>query len=215
MKPLIILRPEPGASRSAARAEALGLKPRLMPLFVVVPVEWTAPDPADYDGLILTSANAVRYGGEELQKLKALPVYAVGEATAALAREAGFDVIHIGDGGSAGMRLPSDKRLLHLTGHNHVELGTAATIPTYDARAVDPPPNMAGVAGCVIAVHSPRAGRKLAKLVADRSGIVIAAISEAAADACGSGWQSVHAASEPNDAALLALAARLCESRDA
>ena len=77
MKPLIILRPEPGASRTAARAQALGVQVIQMPLFAVVPIEWQAPDPKELDGLVLTSANAVRHAGEELQKLKGLPVHAL------------------------------------------------------------------------------------------------------------------------------------------
>ena len=212
MKPLIVLRPEPGASRTAAKAAALGLEVRLIPLFAVVPVEWTAPDPEDFDGLVLTSANAVRYGGEELARLKALPVYAVGEATAALARTAGFQIASVGDSGSAGLSLPDGARLLHLTGHNRIALDAALTIAIYDARQLDAPGGLGSLAGCVVAVHSPRAGRRLAELVAERSRVAVAAISEAAARACGAGWQEVAAAAQPTDDALLALAARLCES---
>jgi uroporphyrinogen-III synthase len=215
MKPLVILRPEPGASRTATRAAAMGLTVELKPLFVVAPLDWHAPDPAGFDGLILTSANAVRYGGEELQKLKDLPVHAVGEATAALARTAGFKVASVGDGGSGSMHLPEGRRLLHLTGHNRIDMKAAATIPIYDAREMEPPPTLAQLRDCVIAVHSPRAGRRLAELVGDRSSLSVAAISPAAAEACGTGWRRIESASEPNDAALLALAARLCESRDA
>jgi uroporphyrinogen-III synthase len=52
-------------------------------------------------------------------------------------------------------------------------------------------------------------------LISERSGIAIAAISTAAAKACGEGCMSVEAAVEPTDSALLALAARLCDSRGA
>jgi uroporphyrinogen-III synthase len=37
-------------------------------------------------------------------------------------------------------------------------------------------------------------------------------MSPAAAEAVGTGWQTVEAAHEPNDDALLALAARLCNN---
>jgi len=47
---------------------------------------------------------------------------------------------------------------------------------------------------------------------ADRATIRIAAISAAAAEAAGEGWQALRIASSPNDAELLALAARLCET---
>lgn len=211
MRPLILLRPEPGASRTEARARALGLDVRLAPLFAVVPVDWSAPDPAEFDALVLTSANAIRHGGEQLHALRALPVHAVGEATAALARSAGFEVRSIGDKGSRGMALPQGQRLLHLAGRDHVAIAGATTIAVYEARATDPPAALRAIDQCVVAVHSPRAGERLAELVANRAGTAIAAISAAAADACGPGWQSVEVSQRPNDEALLALAASLCE----
>ena len=90
---------------------------------------------------------------------------------------------------------------------------TSATqaIAVYEARAVAQP-DLGDIGGGVVLIHSPRAGRRLAELVEARRSIVIAAISPAAATACGSGWRSIQYASAPNDSALLALAARLCES---
>ncbi len=210
MRPLLILRPEPGASRTAARAEGLGLDVRRIPLFVIVPVEWRAPNPTEFDAIVLTSANAIRHGGDELAKLKPLPVHAVGKATAALAVAAGFRVISVGEGGSRQMRLPAGQRFLHLAGRDHVDSGVATSITVYEARPIHDAPGISGLGDCVVAVHSPRAGRRLAELVADHSTIAIAAISKAAADACGSGWEEVAIADAPNDPALLALAARLC-----
>lgn len=216
MKKLIILRPEPGASASAERAHALGLDPLLCPLFAVQPMPWTPPDPAEFDALLLTSTNALRHGGAGLGKLLALPVLAVGEATATAARAAGFTVPTVGRAGvSALLDEPGGRRrLLHLTGkhnNNPASKHDVATIAVYQAEAV-PDPSLPQLAGMVIAVHSPRAGARLAELVEDRSSTVIAAISEAAARACGSGWQAVEWASQPSDSALLALAARLCQS---
>jgi uroporphyrinogen-III synthase len=210
MRPLVILRPEPGASRTAARAQDLGLDARRIPLFVIVPLEWRAPDPAGFDAIVLTSANAVRHAGEELAKLRPLPVHAVGEATAALARAAGFQVASVGEGGSRQMPLPAGQRLLRLAGRAHIDIGVATTIAVYEARAVGEPAGISELGDCVATVHSPRAGRRLAELVAHRSTIAIAAISEAAARACGLGWEEVAVAEAPNDPALLALAARLC-----
>jgi uroporphyrinogen-III synthase len=183
-----------------------------MPLFAIVPLDWTVPDPAQFDGLVLTSANAVRHAGTELQRLIALPVHAVGEATAELARAAGFTIASIGAGGSRDMALPRGQRLLHLAGRDHNDTGAATIIPVYEARRIDRPPGLDALQDCVVAVHSPRAGKRLAELVANRSRIAIAAISTAAAEACGGGWERVEVASRPADDALLALAARLCES---
>lgn len=190
----------------------MGLEARTIPLFEVVPLPWTAPDPGQFDALVITSANAIRHGGAGLETVKGLPVHAVGAATAAAARAAGFTVAAIGEGGVEYMALPAGKRLLHLAGSEHFPTGAALTIPVYEARAIAQPDGIEELEDIIAAVHSPRAGRRLSELVAGRSRIAIAAISPAAAEACGSGWRRVHAASQPTDAALLALAARLCDS---
>ncbi len=46
----------------------------------------------------------------------------------------------------------------------------------------------------------------------DRGTVRIAAISDAAASATGTGWEMCVAAETPSEAALLALAARLCDN---
>jgi uroporphyrinogen-III synthase len=212
MRPLVILRPEPGASRTAEQARRRGLEPRIVPLFEIVPLAWSAPDPRQFDGLVITSANAIRFGGAGLGRLRALPVHAVGEASAAAARAAGFAVDSTGTGDAEAMDLPAGRRLLHLRGLDHRPVGSTQSIPVYEARTINYPDGLPALAGSVVAVHSPRAGRRLGELAAERSATAIAAISAAAAAACGSGWQRVEAAAEPNDAALLALAAGLCES---
>src|SRR3546814_15333191 len=45
---------------------------------------------------MLTSANALLHGGPQLDRFKHLPAFAVGEATGAAAREAGFTVAAAG-----------------------------------------------------------------------------------------------------------------------
>jgi uroporphyrinogen-III synthase len=75
-----------------------------------------------------------------------------------------------------------------------------------------PLPNPALLQEAVALVHSPAAGRRLAAITA-RERIRIAAISPAAAAACGPGWARCEAASQPSDAALLGLAAKLCEEQ--
>ena len=52
----------------------------------------------------------------------------------------------------------------------------------------------------------------LAQAGIDRATIRIAAISKAAASAAGDGWAISEAAEVPNEVALLALAARLCDN---
>jgi uroporphyrinogen-III synthase len=71
--------------------------------------------------------------------------------------------------------------------------------------------DLAEVRDVVAMIHSPRAGTRFAELVRERRSILIAAISDAAADAAGTGWGAVEVATYLNDYGLLALAARLCD----
>ena len=60
---VLILRPEPGAGRTAERARKLGLVPVVAPLFAIRALPWTPPDAAGFDAVMLTSANAAREAG--------------------------------------------------------------------------------------------------------------------------------------------------------
>jgi uroporphyrinogen-III synthase len=217
MKRVLVLRPEPGASRTVEAARQRGLDPVSAPLFEIEPLAWEALEASRFDALLLTSANAVRHGGDELAKLRSLPVHGVGPATAEAARDAGFAIASVGSEGVEQLlaSLPSDLRLLHLAGQDRTDPGDAAqaitVIPVYSARAL-PSPDLAEAEGSVALIHSPRAGRRLAELVANRDGIAIAAISSAAAEAAGVGWTAIEVADRPDDEALLALAARLCNN---
>jgi uroporphyrinogen-III synthase len=214
MRPLLVLRPEPGATATVERARDIGLDARAVPLFELEPIEWSVPEDHQYDALLLTSANAARFGGERLRPLLALPVHAVGSATADAAREVGLRVASVGQGGVDELlkSLPSDLKLLHLAGE-HRKLPSSprriTAISAYRAREVRNP-NLRDLRGCVALLHSPRAGRRFAELIEDRANVAVAAISPAAVDELGSGWEIVEAADEPSDDALLALAARLC-----
>ena len=223
MRPLVIVRPEPGASTTAAAAERAGLRPLVMPLFEIEPVEWQAPGTSGWDGLLLTSANAARFGGDELGRLRDLPAYCVGESTATVARDAGFSIATVGKGGVDALLalLPGGLRLLHLCGTDRRQPDspkqTISAVPVYRASELPPPSSLPQLAGAVVAVHSPRSAARLG-VVADEAGlrretIAIVAISGEAAAAAGDGWQSVSAAAEPTDSALLALASSLCNKR--
>jgi len=213
MKPLLILRPEPGNSATAARAQAMGLEAVQCPLFEIEPVAWRTPDPAPYDHLLLTSANALRHGGAKLARLTSLDVLAVGTATADAARGAGFTVALTGDDGVDALlaALPDDQRLLHLTGADHVQLAARHRIERVVVYRSVPVAASIPPGRTVALVHSPRAGARLADLALSRADLAIAAISTAAAAACGTGWAALEAADQPDDMALLALAARLCQ----
>lgn len=224
MRRLLVLRPEPGASATVERARALGLDAVATPLFEIEPVEWSVPDPSEFDALLLTSANAVRSGGEQLHRFRALPVHAVGAATAEAARNAGFTVATTGEADLDQLvaSLQPQLKLLHLCGEHRKSPDHArqqiTQLPVYRGRALAAP-DLAPAGGCVVLIHSPRAGGRFAELAGsaglDRGSIAIAAISPAAAEAAGSGWERIEAAAAPTDAALLALAARLCNNRPA
>lgn len=214
---VLVLRPQPGADETAARARALGLEVVVAPLFSVRPVAWTPPDPAGFDAVMLTSASAARQASEGLAPFKHLPCYAVGEATAAAARDTGFQDVRVGpDDGTGLLLMMADDEahaVFHPCGEDHLALelpGVAITrIPVYAAEAADSLPVPAE--GMLALLHSPRAAKLFAGLAGDRSQISIAAISARTARAAGEGWQEVAVAPRPRDEALLELAARLCQ----
>lgn len=220
MRPLVIVRPEPAASVTARAAAGLGLDVIVLPLFEVEPIDWDPPDPAAFDGLLVTSANAIRHGGGRLDRVRSLPAYCVGEASAREAETAGFTVAATGTGGVDKLlaSIPAGLRLAHLCGADRREPDNPAqsivTIPVYRSVERDPGKHIERPQGAVVAIHSPRSGEVFAR-AADAAGIdrartAIVAISAEAAASAGEGWEAVEIAASPNDAAILALAARLC-----
>lgn len=218
-RPLLILRPEPGAGETAARARALGLDTLVAPLFEIRPLAWDPPDPAAFDAMLLTSANAARHAGPALDQFLGLTCWAVGDATAAAAREAGFRDVRTGPGDGAALvgaaSAAGVRNVLHLHGRDHVPLPREGL--NIEARAVYAAEPVSALpealpAEAVALIHSPRSGALFAALVPQRQGIALAAISPAAAAAVGAGWAEVAVASMPRDEALLELAVKLCNS---
>ncbi|MEA3000630.1 MAG: uroporphyrinogen-III synthase [Sphingomonadales bacterium] len=215
MSRVLILRPEPGAGKTAARARDMGLEPVVTPLFAVRSVEWEAPDAGAFDAVLLTSAHAARAAPAD--SLASLPCYTTGEATAEAARDAGFIDVHTGtsdgDAALALARRDGRMRVLHLCGRDHIELPGVERRIVYAADAAEELPETASeaLAGEAVAlIHSPRAAALFAALVGDRSGVRLALISAAAAEAAGDGWAAKAVAARPRDEALLEVAAKLC-----
>ncbi len=212
--PLLVLRPQPGADATAARARAIGLDPFVAPLFAIMPMAWRQPAAEDFDALLLTSASAVRAAGAALASFAHLPVVTVGEATAEAAQAAGLTVAEVGEAdGRAVVAATRFRSLLHLAGRRHAPLDDprVTSIAVYAAEALPPP--LLPSAGVAL-LHSARAARRFAAIVEERRDYALVAISPAVAEAAGPGWRLVTAAEQPRDAAMLALAARLCESPD-
>lgn len=219
MTRVAVLRPEPGASRTAERARERGLDPLVRPLFEVRPLPWDPPDPARFDALLLTSAAALRHAGPELAALRGLPAIAVGPKTERAARAAGLDVAVTGDAGAVrALRLARERglaRFLHLAGRERMpdQPGVEAVI-VYASEPLHVAPGWTrALEGRVALLHSPRAAARLAEL-ADRDGtpraaVALAALSPAVLAAAGEGWRAAAAAPRPDDEALLGAAARL------
>ena len=220
-RPLIVTRPDPGGTATLARARAMGLDAHHLPLFAARPLDWTPPDPAGFDALLLTSAQAVRLAGAGLARLAVLPVHAVGAATARAAEAAGLTVAAVGDGDvqslADGMASRKIERILWLCGRDRTAFdfgaATVCALPCYAVDAVEPPPEWdARIASdAVLLAHSRRAASRIADLTEGRrAALAIVAISPAARGAAGDGWGAIVAAPQPTDAAMLAVARTLC-----
>ncbi len=209
---VLIVRPEPGNAVTSAAVRAMGCEAVSVPLFEVVPVAWDAPDPAQFNAIAMTSANAARHGGAALGHYRNLPVFAVGEATAAAAREVGFTSIAMATGDAAALGKTLSGRILHLAGVDFRPIPTRANVTVRSVYASVPLAPAAVLDADIALVHSARAGERLASLIADRKALKIIAISKVAAQACGDGWGDLRVAITPHHDAMLECLARLCEA---
>ena len=226
-RPLLILRPEPGATMTARTALDQGWRPIVSPIFTIEAIPWQAPPADGYDALFITSANAVRQAGKALKLYISIPAYAVGAATARAVKAAGFGEIRTGRGDAAAMMETAAadgvRRALHLAGEEHRDSVHESIVVdrrlVYRSAAIDRLSDKAVIAlqsaETVVMLHSSRAAEQFARL-SDAAGVPrvkvgIAALSPAVLDAAGPGWGATIAAHKPDDAALLAAAARLCQ----
>ena len=225
MVPLVIIRPEPGNAATTAAAHALGLDVRGCPLFEVVTKSWEAVLPDRYDALLVGSANVFRHGGPGLSALRGLPLYAVGETTAAAALAAGFARVKTGAGAMQALlgELDHDHhRLLRLTGQDRVSLTLPKGI-SMDERVIYASQPRALPADletllrtpAVIALHSAEAAHHLTaecvRLGIRRAPLRLAVLSTRIGAAAEDGWGEVAAAAMTDDKALLALARQMCQ----
>lgn len=224
MIPTIAIRPEPGCSATVAAARALGLDAHSWPLFEVRPVDWESPD-GPFDALLAGSANAFRHGGAGLLGLRELPVLAVGAATAAAARAAGFTVAQTGAGSLQDLldQIGSEpRRLLRLAGAERIELVPPPHVAlvereVYGSEPVAMPDPLGRLLAepAVVLLHSSLAAAHFAaecdRLGIGRAHLRLAALAPRIVAAAGDGWAGAASAAAPDDAALLALAQSLCQ----
>jgi uroporphyrinogen-III synthase len=226
-RPLLVLRPEPGASMTAKLAFDEGWRPIVSPIFRIEPIAWQAPAANSFDALFVTSANAVRQAGKALKLYRTMPAYAVGAATARALKAAGFSDIRTGRGDATVMLEAAAENgvtsALHLAGEDYRDVGhEGITIDrriVYRSAAIGSLGDKAVAAlregEAVVLLHSGRAAEHFARLSdaagVPRGAVRIAALSPAILEAAGPGWDAGMTAPKPDDAALLAAAARLCQ----
>ena len=207
-----VTRAEPGASRTAARLEALGFEPVVAPLLAVRPL---APliDLTGIAALAFTSRNGVE-AFAALTSDRDRPVFTVGDATAEAARATGFTDVRSASGDARALA-----RLIA-----EAEFRGAILVPAAVEPAADLPALLAGHAeGRAVAVyeavetgvpapagfdavlvHSPRAARALAMHAWALDDRVAVAISPAAAEPLEDlGLREIRIAAAPTDAALI------------
>lgn len=221
---LLALRPEPGLASTLDKARAMGLAITGHPLSAIRPLAWDCSEPARFDGLLIGSANAFLHGGPNLARLSAKPVFAVGEATAAAARAAGFTVAMTGSGGLQGVldAIAAPCHLLRIAGEEHVPLAppdgvTFAEVIAYRSEALplDPAAELLASGEALVLLHSAATAAHFAaevgRLDLHRARITLAALGPRIAAAAGEGWAAIHTAATPDERTLLQLAFDLCQ----
>jgi uroporphyrinogen-III synthase len=92
---VLITRPEPGASETAVRVAAMGLRPILAPVLAIRTLPPRLPAPEAVQAVLVSSGNALAALAAEWHDH---PLIAVGNKTAERARRAGFKHVESADG---------------------------------------------------------------------------------------------------------------------
>ena len=103
---VLVTRPLPDGESTAAALRARGLEAVAAPMLRFEPFGFRDDAEVTYGGIVVTSANAVRAVEPQLaiSPLRKLPLFAVGDRTAAVARAAGFAKVFSADGDAANLR---------------------------------------------------------------------------------------------------------------
>ena len=117
---VLLTRPQAASERLAQDLVARGHEVLIEPLLTIEPLPGPPPDLAGVQALVITSAHAVpALAGTDPR----LPLFVVGQATAAAARAAGRRDVRVGEGDAQALARrivrecrPADGALLHLSG---------------------------------------------------------------------------------------------------
>ena len=131
---IIIIRPEPDASRDVAWLKRYQVPAIAIPVMQAEKWPFAVPDMGGLQAVIFTSRHAVAAIADSpaIGALRALPVYVVGRSTASAARQAGFAEVITGHGGGSGL-LPLLVADLHP--HAGALLWPSATTISFDMAA--------------------------------------------------------------------------------
>lgn len=177
-----ITRTAAGAQKTARAVETLGYEALIAPVLRVVPLK-PVIDPHSFDAVIFTSRNGVE-AFSSLCSRRALIAWCVGDATAAAARQHGFQTVISADGDVdnliALISRDSDRhsRLLHAAPREpagdlcqtlHADGFQISEATVYETCPVLPPLSPTELARIRhVLIHSPRGGRAVAQaLIAD------------------------------------------------
>lgn len=225
---VLVTRADPA---SALDWRARGATVIAAPLLAVAARAWCIPADGP-EAIAFTSANGVRFAGAASAAWRALPVFAVGLATAAAATAAGWRDVRDG-GGSAetlfgAVAAAGFGAVLHLAGVDRTPVvlppGLRVTVrEVYAATLIGLSPEAVAALAAgtidVVALTSPRAAAHFAgeidRAELTRAAVALAALSPAIAAAAGSGWRAIEVAKTLGADALFAAALRLCDKRSA
>lgn len=232
---LLVTRPDEDASALMRLLEAMGHCAVAAPLLAIHPLADVVLPQGDWQALLVTSANGVRALAQhaDVARLKTIPVCAVGEASAAAARAAGFARVRAAEGDVEALTAlvvrelsPAGGPLLHVAGS--VVAGDlkgaleghgfrVARVVLYEARVAERLPEAARTAieaGELdgVLLYSPRTAATFATLIAaeglsgQMGGLRAYCLSAAVAGALsGLTFGAIDVACEPAQEALLAL----------
>jgi uroporphyrinogen-III synthase len=231
---VLVTRPLAQGEATAARLRKLGHEALVAPLLTIRRTGDPPPE-TSFDALVVTSSNAV---GALAAFDRTLPVFAVGERTASLVREAGFDAVLAGknDGealaGLVGSTLSPRTHLLHVAGRDRksepgaslTQAGFAVdTFVAYEAVPVETLPidleRALAERALDAALHYSRRSAETALALVRRAGCERALLAlahvclsrDAAAPLLEQGAGRLIVAEEPREASLFQALA-LCES---
>ena len=230
-KMILITRPHLQATQTGEKLVKMGYKPLYAPLLTITPCLDALPQTAP-QAVIITSSNAL-FALEPLPRTT--PLFVVGSATAAKARQMGFTQCHHGTGDSADLCplithhcTPSPAPLLYLTG-DRVAGDLAPQLrqhgfmvvqhKVYDATPATalPPAVLEALEQervSVVLLYSPRTAALWARLCpeAAKQRLTLLALSSAIAAAAGHGFKEILYTDTPSEQKLLETLAQIAPS---